>query len=108
MSTAISTHRFSDPLAMAAAVVVIVGGASVIGVAAFQGDATTTAPPASTQGQAVVPNPPSRIGQGDFTQNNAEPNRGDYAAPPQGGAPDNTGGDTFVPPSGGRPMVGTP
>lgn len=64
MSTAISTHRFSDPLAVAAAVVVILGGASVIGVAMTSDH--TAAPAAPAQARVVDEPPSSRIGTGDF------------------------------------------
>jgi hypothetical protein len=69
MSTATSTHhRLSDPLATAAAIAVIVAGASVIGVAAFQGDSTEpTAPAAPVHGKGAYHHP-ARIGQGDFTR----------------------------------------
>lgn len=67
MSTAlISHHRISNPLAAAAAVIVIAGGATLVGVAMSQGDdAAPSAPSAPAQ---VNPNPPSRVGQGDFNQ----------------------------------------
>jgi hypothetical protein len=83
MSTALSTHhRISDPIAAAAAVVVIVAGATVLGVAAFQDDPTSaTAPAAPTHGKVAAPNPPSRVGMGDFTQ----PQQGGHLTPLKGG-----------------------
>ena len=106
MSTAATTqHRFSDPLAMAAAVVVIIGGATVIGVAATQ-DSTTT-PSTPTAPAQAYNYPGGRIGLGDFTLDNTKPNRGDYAAPPQGGAPGVSRGDYAAPPQGGAPGPNT-
>jgi hypothetical protein len=105
MSTAATTqHRFSDPIAMAAAVVVIIGGATVIGVAATQD--STTAPATHTTPAQVNSHPGAKVGLGDFAQDNGTSNRGDYAAPPQGGAPSENTGDNFTPPPGGHPMVG--
>jgi hypothetical protein len=73
MSTALSTHhRFTDPIATAAAVTVIVGGAALIGVAMAQTD-DAPAPSAPSAPAQVAPNSPSRVGQGDF----ARPERGD-------------------------------
>jgi hypothetical protein len=71
MSTPVSAelsthHRFSQPLAAVAAVVVLVGGAAVVGVALAQDD--DTAPSNPTAPAQVNPNPPSRVGQGDFTR----------------------------------------
>ncbi len=78
MSTAISTHRYSDPLAVAAAIVVILGGASVIGVAMASGDTAAPAAPAQTR---VVDEPPSsRIGTGDF-----QVRQGSHTQPLKGG-----------------------
>ena len=66
MSTAVSTHhRFTDPIAAAAAVTVIVGGAALIGVAMAQTD-DAPAPSAPSAPAQVAPNSPSRVGQGDF------------------------------------------
>jgi hypothetical protein len=68
MSTALSTHhRFTDPIAAAVAVAVIIGGAAVIGVVMAQTDdpAAPSAPDAPAQ---VAPDPPSRVGQGDFAR----------------------------------------
>lgn len=91
MSTAATTshHRLWDPIAVASAVVVVVGGATVIGVAMSQDDSTTTAPSAPAHGQAVAPNPPSRIGLGDFTR------------PDQSGRPS-------APLKGGHTVIGLP
>jgi hypothetical protein len=82
MSTALATHhRFTDPLAAAAAVAVIVGGASVIGVAMSQAgnDTATQAPSAPAQ---VSPGHPSRVGLGDFqrsgTQSPSAPLKGGH------------------------------
>ena len=73
MSTALSTHhRFTDPIAAAVAVTVIVGGAALIGVALAQPDDVAAPSPPSAPAQ-VAPNSPSRVGQGDF----ARPERGD-------------------------------
>ena len=73
MSTALTTHhRFTDPIAAAVAVTVIVGGAALIGVALAQPD-DVAAPSAPSAPAQVAPNPPSRVGQGDF----ARPERGD-------------------------------
>lgn len=70
MSTVVTTHRrFSDPLAMAAAVVVIVGGTTLIGVAV--NDDSSTKPSAPTAPAQLAPNPASRIGLGDFQQKSA-------------------------------------
>ena len=69
MSTAVGTthhHRFVNPIAAAAAVLVMAGGATAIGVALSQSD--DTAPSAPTAPAEVNHNPPSRVGQGDFTQ----------------------------------------
>ena len=68
MSTAISTHHHSiNPIAAATAVVVLLGGAAVVGVTMTQSDdpAASSAPRATAQ---VAPNPPSRVGQGDFAR----------------------------------------
>ena len=68
MSTAVSTHHHSiNPIAAATAVAVLLGGAAVVGVAMSQSDdpAAPSAPRATSQ---LEPNPPSRVGQGDFTQ----------------------------------------
>ena len=68
MSTAVSTHHHSiNPIAAATAVVVLLGGAAVVGVAMTQSDdpAASSAPRATAQ---VAPNPPSRVGQGDFAR----------------------------------------
>ena len=68
MSTALSTHhRFTDPIATAAAVTVIVGGAALIGVAMAQPE-DAAAPSAPSAPAQVAPNPPSRVGQGDFAR----------------------------------------
>ena len=72
MSTAVSTHHHSiNPIAAATAVAVLLGGAAVVGVAMSQSDdpAAPSAPRATSQ---LEPNPPSRVGQGDF----AAPERG--------------------------------
>jgi len=72
MSTAATAHhRISDPIAMAAAVAVIIGGAAVIGVAASQSETTTpVAPAAPVHGKVTWSHPgPSRVGMGDFAQN---------------------------------------
>jgi hypothetical protein len=68
MSTAIGTthHRLVNPIVAATAVVVIAGGATVIGVAMSQSDGT--APTNPTAPAEVNNNPPSRVGQGDFNQ----------------------------------------
>jgi len=73
MSTAIGTHhhRFVNPIAAATAVVVVVGGATVIGVALSQSD--DNAPSAPTAPAEVNHNPASRVGQGDFTQSQNGP-----------------------------------
>jgi len=66
MSTAVSTHHHSiNPIAAATAVAVLLGGAAVVGVAISQSDdpAAPSAPRATSQ---LEPNPPSRVGQGDF------------------------------------------
>ena len=66
MSTALTTHhRFTDPIAAAVAVTVIVGGAALIGVALAQPD-DVAAPSTPSAPAQVAPNPPSRVGQGDF------------------------------------------
>jgi hypothetical protein len=87
--TATTQHRFGDPIAMAAAVAVIIGGATLIGVAVAQDTPAPTVPAAPTHGKHVVPNPPSRVGLGDFTQSE------------QGGSPS-------APLKGGHSMVGLP
>src|ERR1700748_1858382 len=72
MSTAATAHhRISDPIAMAAAVAVIIGGAAVIGVAASQSETTPpVAPAAPRHGKVPGSHPgPSRVGMGDFAQN---------------------------------------
>jgi hypothetical protein len=67
MSTAATTQsRFSDPIAMAAAVVVIIGGATVIGVAASHD--STAAPSAPTAPAQVNGYPGAGVGLGDFTR----------------------------------------
>jgi len=68
MSTAIGTthHRSVNPIAAAAAVAVIAGGAAVIGVVLSQSD--DNAPSAPSAPAQVNHNPPSRVGQGDFAQ----------------------------------------
>jgi hypothetical protein len=83
MSTAATTHhRYSDPLAIAAAVAVIVGGATVIGIAVNQNDATTpTAPAAPVHGKVAVKHP-SRVGMGDFRQS---PENAGHPTPLKGG-----------------------
>jgi hypothetical protein len=73
MSTAVSTHhRISNPLATAAAVLVIIAGAGVIGVAVSQDDSATppTTPIGMTHGRhgGTSWNPGDRVGMGDFTQ----------------------------------------
>jgi hypothetical protein len=89
MSTALTTshHRFSDPLGISAAVLVVVGALTVLGVAVTTGEQATPArptapaqarvqtdePPSSRIGltasrQQHHQSPPSRVGLGDFTQ----------------------------------------
>jgi hypothetical protein len=68
MSTATATPRRSDPIAIAAAVVCIIGGATVIGVAASQSDYVAPSVPAPPVHGKVTVNHPSRIGLGDFTR----------------------------------------
>jgi hypothetical protein len=69
MSTATATpHRFSDPIAIAAAVVCIIGGATVIGVAASQSEYVAPSLPAAPVHGKITVNHPARIGQGDFTR----------------------------------------
>jgi hypothetical protein len=81
MSTALTTyHRFSDPLAAAAAVAVIVGGASVIGVAMSQSN-NHTAPSAPSTSAQVGPDHAARIGLGDFTRSQAT----SHSQAPRGG-----------------------
>lgn len=68
MSTAATAHhRISDPFATAVAVLVIIAGATVLGVAASQSETTTPPPPTSTHGKVAV-HSPSRVGMGDFNQ----------------------------------------
>jgi hypothetical protein len=82
MSTVATTHRrFSDPFTMAAAVVVIVGGTTLIGISVNHDSPTTpSAPAASAQ---LAPNPASRIGLGDFQQKSA--GDGPASSPRRGG-----------------------
>jgi hypothetical protein len=66
MSTALSTHHhISNPIAAGVAVLAVIAGATVLGVTMAQDDAAPSNPPAPTQ---VIPNPPSRVGQGDFSR----------------------------------------
>lgn len=91
MSTAATTHfRFSDPLAMAAAVVVILGGATAIGVVAQVNDGSTS--PAATPGTSVqAPHACYRNActptwnHGHSHPGGHQTNGGDYVAPPRGG-----------------------
>ena len=90
MSTALSTHhRFTDPIAAAAAVTVIVGGAALIGVAMAQPD-DVAAPSAPSAPAQVAPNPPSRVGQGDFARPRAAASHStrSRAATRRSGSPD--------------------
>jgi hypothetical protein len=87
MSTAtVSHHRVSDPLALAAAVAVIIGGATVIGVAAFQHDTTTPAAPAAPVHGKITVNHPARVGLGDFRQSR-QSHQGARTTSPTGGHP---------------------
>lgn len=84
MSTALSTHhRISDPLATAAAVLVIIAGAGVIGLAVAQDESTSapSAPNGLTHGRHTSWNPGDRIGLGDFTA----PDQGGLTPPLKGG-----------------------
>jgi hypothetical protein len=77
MSTALPTHhRIVDPVAAAAAVAVVIGGAAVLGVAMSGEPTAPTAP-----GQTRLDRSPSRIGLGDFTRVQAA----GHLAPVKGG-----------------------
>ena len=85
MSTALSTpHRIADPLATAVAVLVIIAGAGVLGIALGQDEPTAPATPTPlTQGRDTSWNPGDTVGLGDFTA----PDRAGRATPPRGGHP---------------------
>lgn len=85
MSTALSTHhRISDPLATAAAVLVIIAGAGVLGLAVAQDDPASapSTPTGLTHGRHTTSwNPGDRVGLGDF----ARPQSGGHSTPGKGG-----------------------
>jgi hypothetical protein len=66
MSTAVSHHHFTNPIATAVAVAVVLGGAAVIGVGVSRdSDNPPAAPSAPAQ---VAPASPFRVGLGDFSR----------------------------------------
>ena len=92
-TTTASPHRFSYPIAVATAVVVIIGGATLIGVAASQSESTTPTTPAPPVHGKVWNHPGAKTGMGDFN---------DFIHQRQGG------GNHPDPLRGGRVMNGQP
>lgn len=94
MSTAITTHqhRFAHPIAMAAvATVVVVGGATAVGVAVSHDGGTTA---------------PTRSGTSTYDYQGCNDLR---CAPPSHGRHGNAPADRFQPPAkGGTTMIGQP